>query len=58
MPAQKYNKDLLLVDSGDIHDGTGLTDGGPAGTIDGHEVRKNWTKYLHRVIDCVCIIRF
>ena len=30
--------DLLLVDSGDIHDGTGLSDGGPPGAINGHEV--------------------
>jgi 2',3'-cyclic-nucleotide 2'-phosphodiesterase (5'-nucleotidase family) len=29
--------DLLLVDSGDLHDGTGLTDGFPPGGIDGHD---------------------
>ncbi|KAF8920560.1 Metallo-dependent phosphatase-like protein [Mucidula mucida] len=29
--------DLLLVDSGDLHDGTGLSDGFPPGGIDAHE---------------------
>ncbi|KIY51475.1 hypothetical protein FISHEDRAFT_36991 [Fistulina hepatica ATCC 64428] len=28
--------DLLLVDSGDLHDGTGLSDGYPPGGVDGH----------------------
>ncbi|KAK0218158.1 Metallo-dependent phosphatase-like protein [Armillaria fumosa] len=32
--------DLLLVDSGDIHDGTGLSDGFPPGGVDGHESTK------------------
>ena len=31
--------DLLLVDSGDLHDGTGLSDGYPPGGIDAHDVR-------------------
>lgn len=31
--------DLLLVDSGDVHDGTGLSDGFPAGQVDAHAVR-------------------
>ena len=31
--------DLLLVDSGDLHDGTGLSDGFPPGGIDAHDVR-------------------
>ncbi|RPD57973.1 hypothetical protein L226DRAFT_492978 [Lentinus tigrinus ALCF2SS1-7] len=32
--------DLLLVDSGDLHDGTGLSDGYPPGGVDGHESNK------------------
>lgn len=30
--------DLLLVDSGDMHDGNGITDGFPSGDVNGHEV--------------------
>ena len=36
--SQEKDVDLLLVDSGDLHDGTGLSDGYPAGGVDGHEV--------------------
>ncbi|KAJ4483664.1 Metallo-dependent phosphatase-like protein [Lentinula aciculospora] len=32
--------DLLLVDSGDLHDGTGLSDGFPSGGIDAHDFIK------------------
>ncbi|KAI9573256.1 Metallo-dependent phosphatase-like protein [Boletus coccyginus] len=32
--------DLLLVDSGDLHDGTGLSDGFPPGSVDAHESNK------------------
>ena len=32
--------DLLLVDTGDLHDGTGLSDGFPPGQVDGHETNK------------------
>jgi hypothetical protein len=32
--------DLLLVDSGDLHDGTGLSDGGPVGSVDAHDSNK------------------
>ncbi|KAG5646107.1 hypothetical protein DXG03_004346 [Asterophora parasitica] len=35
--ALKKDVDLLLVDSGDIHDGTGLTDGYPPGGVDAHD---------------------
>ncbi|EIW80437.1 hypothetical protein CONPUDRAFT_90659 [Coniophora puteana RWD-64-598 SS2] len=35
--ALEKDVDLLLVDSGDLHDGTGLSDGYPAGSVDGHE---------------------
>ncbi|PPR00075.1 hypothetical protein CVT24_008977 [Panaeolus cyanescens] len=34
--ALEKDVDLLLVDSGDLHDGTGLTDGFPPGGIDAH----------------------
>ncbi|KAF8485567.1 Metallo-dependent phosphatase-like protein [Gautieria morchelliformis] len=37
--AQRLNVDLLLVDSGDMHDGNGITDGFPAGDVNGHEVK-------------------
>ena len=36
---QQKKVDLLLVDSGDLHDGTGLSDGYPPGGIDAHDVR-------------------
>ncbi|GBE80783.1 Uncharacterized protein SCP_0305020 [Sparassis crispa] len=32
--------DLLIVDSGDLHDGTGLSDGYPPGGVDGQETNK------------------
>ncbi|KAG2069137.1 hypothetical protein BDR04DRAFT_1102086 [Suillus decipiens] len=32
--------DLLLIDSGDLHDGTGLSDGYPPGGINAHESNK------------------
>ncbi|KAF9562958.1 hypothetical protein CPC08DRAFT_816825 [Agrocybe pediades] len=32
--------DLLLVDSGDLHDGTGLTDGFPSGGVDAHDANQ------------------
>ncbi|KAF8211957.1 Metallo-dependent phosphatase-like protein [Mycena galopus ATCC 62051] len=35
--AIRKNVDLLLVDSGDLHDGTGLSDGYPAGGVDAHD---------------------
>uniref|UniRef100_A0A0W0FQK1 Calcineurin-like phosphoesterase domain-containing protein n=1 Tax=Moniliophthora roreri TaxID=221103 RepID=A0A0W0FQK1_MONRR len=35
--ALEKDVDLLLVDSGDLHDGTGLSDGFPPGGIDGQE---------------------
>ena len=38
MSVQDRGVDLLLVDSGDLHDGTGLSDGGPPGSVDAHEV--------------------
>ncbi|KAG7444361.1 uncharacterized protein BT62DRAFT_1029301 [Guyanagaster necrorhizus] len=38
--AVEKDVDLLLVDSGDLHDGTGLSDGYPPGGVDGHETTK------------------
>ncbi|KAF7968586.1 hypothetical protein HWV62_30081 [Athelia sp. TMB] len=38
--AAEKGVDLLLIDSGDLHDGTGLTDGYPAGGIDAHDANK------------------
>ncbi|EJD02037.1 uncharacterized protein FOMMEDRAFT_86703 [Fomitiporia mediterranea MF3/22] len=35
--AKEKGVDLLLVDSGDLHDGTGLSDGFPPGGIDVHD---------------------
>lgn len=36
--ALEKDVDLLLVDSGDVHDGTGLSDGFPPGDLDAHDV--------------------
>lgn len=38
--ALEKDVDLLLVDSGDLHDGTGLSDGFPAGGVDAHETNQ------------------
>ncbi|KAL1672005.1 Metallo-dependent phosphatase-like protein [Schizophyllum commune] len=35
--AEEKDVDLLLVDSGDLHDGTGISDGYPAGSVDAHD---------------------
>lgn len=37
--ASALGVDLLVVDSGDLHDGNGLSDGFPPGGVNGHEVR-------------------
>ncbi len=37
--AEEKGVDLLLVDSGDVHDGTGLSDGFLPGGLDAHAVR-------------------
>ncbi|KAI0061923.1 hypothetical protein BV25DRAFT_715601 [Artomyces pyxidatus] len=42
--------DLLLVDSGDLHDGTGLTDGYPAGGVDAHDANKFFDKLPYDVL--------
>lgn len=36
--AEKKGVDLLVVDSGDLHDGNGLSDGYPVGGVDGQMV--------------------
>ncbi|KAJ3737648.1 Metallo-dependent phosphatase-like protein [Lentinula guzmanii] len=38
--AVEKDVDLLLIDSGDLHDGTGLSDGFPAGGIDAHDTNQ------------------
>ncbi|EMD32950.1 hypothetical protein CERSUDRAFT_118376 [Gelatoporia subvermispora B] len=38
--ALEKDVDLILVDSGDVHDGTGLSDGFPAGGVDAHDSNK------------------
>ncbi|KAM5534183.1 hypothetical protein V8D89_008982 [Ganoderma adspersum] len=38
--ALEKDVDLLLVDSGDLHDGTGLSDGFPPGGVDAHETNQ------------------
>ncbi|KAF8306030.1 hypothetical protein DL93DRAFT_2065823 [Clavulina sp. PMI_390] len=40
LQALERGVDLLLIDSGDLHDGTGLSDGYPSGGTDGHESNK------------------
>jgi 2',3'-cyclic-nucleotide 2'-phosphodiesterase (5'-nucleotidase family) len=41
---------LLLVDSGDLHDGTGLTDGFPPGGVNGHEATKFYRQLPYDVM--------
>ncbi|KAH9959081.1 Metallo-dependent phosphatase-like protein [Russula dissimulans] len=38
--AEEKDVNLLLADTGDLHDGTGLTDGFPPGGVDAHEANK------------------
>ncbi|KAG8899457.1 hypothetical protein FRB99_006702 [Tulasnella sp. 403] len=42
--AARQGVDLLVVDSGDLHDGNGLSDGFPEGGVNGHETNKFFTK--------------
>lgn len=48
--ALKKDVDLLLVDSGDLHDGTGLTDGYPPGGVDGHDSNKFFSQLPYDVL--------
>ncbi|EKM81183.1 hypothetical protein AGABI1DRAFT_72051 [Agaricus bisporus var. burnettii JB137-S8] len=38
--ADEKRVDLILVDSGDLHDGTGITDGFPPGGVDAHDANE------------------
>ncbi|ELU41376.1 vacuolar protein [Rhizoctonia solani AG-1 IA] len=48
--AEERSVDLLLVDSGDLHDGSGLTDGYPSGGINGEEAIKSFLKVPYDVM--------
>ncbi|KAI0310758.1 Metallo-dependent phosphatase-like protein [Amylostereum chailletii] len=48
--AWKKGVDLLLVDSGDLHDGTGLSDGYPAGGVDAHDSNEFFAKLPYDVL--------
>ncbi|CAE6423228.1 unnamed protein product [Rhizoctonia solani] len=50
MNPQEKSVDLLLVDSGDLHDGSGLTDGYPSGGINGEEAIKSFLKVPYDVM--------
>lgn len=56
--AVKRGVDLLLVDSGDVHDGTGLSDGFLPGGVDAHDVRTSPPPPgapKKKVSFCVCV---
>nr|GAT59669.1 predicted protein [Mycena chlorophos] len=48
--ALEKDVDLLLVDSGDLHDGTGLSDGYPPGGVDAHESNKFFMQLPYDVL--------
>ncbi|EIM80836.1 uncharacterized protein STEHIDRAFT_105252 [Stereum hirsutum FP-91666 SS1] len=48
--AEERDVDLLLVDSGDLHDGTGLSDGFPTGGVDAHESNKFFAQLPYDVL--------
>ncbi|KAF8527014.1 Metallo-dependent phosphatase-like protein [Hysterangium stoloniferum] len=48
--AERRGVDLLLVDSGDLHDGNGLTDGFLPGDVNGHEALKIFAKLPYDVL--------
>ena len=52
--ALEKDVDLLLVDSGDLHDGTGLSDGFPPGDVDGHDVSAANMPSLGRILHVWC----
>ncbi|KAH8977050.1 Metallo-dependent phosphatase-like protein [Lactarius hatsudake] len=47
--ADEKGVDLLLVDSGDLHDGTNLSDGFPLGGIDAHDSNQFFSQLLYDV---------
>ncbi|KAF8885968.1 Metallo-dependent phosphatase-like protein [Infundibulicybe gibba] len=48
--AEKRDVDLLLIDSGDLHDGTGLSDGFPAGGVDAHDANEFFKQLPYDVL--------
>ncbi|KAJ6532285.1 Metallo-dependent phosphatase-like protein [Mycena vulgaris] len=48
--AVEKDVDLLLVDSGDLHDGTGLTDGFPAGGVDAQDANEFFKQIPYDVL--------
>ncbi|KAH9058231.1 Metallo-dependent phosphatase-like protein [Lactarius vividus] len=48
--ADEKDVDLLLVDSGDLHDGTGLSDGSPPGGIDAHDSNQFFSQLPYDVL--------
>ncbi|KAF8581789.1 hypothetical protein K439DRAFT_1352955 [Ramaria rubella] len=48
--AERRNVDLLLVDSGDMHDGNGITDGFPDGDVNGHEALELFAQLPYDVL--------
>ncbi|KAH9018806.1 Metallo-dependent phosphatase-like protein [Lactarius deliciosus] len=48
--ADEKDVDLLLVDSGDLHDGTGLSDGFPPGGIDAHDSNQFFSQLPYDVL--------
>lgn len=54
---QEKDVDLLLVDSGDLHDGTGLSDGFPPGGVDAHDVGEPIHNMSARGADTCCSSR-
>ncbi|KAF8885966.1 Metallo-dependent phosphatase-like protein [Infundibulicybe gibba] len=48
--AEERDVDLLLIDSGDLHDGTGLTDGFPAGGVDAHDANEFFKQLPYDVL--------
>jgi 2',3'-cyclic-nucleotide 2'-phosphodiesterase (5'-nucleotidase family) len=48
--AKDKDVDLLLVDSGDLHDGTGLSDGYGPGGIDAHDTNRFFSELPYDVL--------
>ncbi|KAI0031968.1 Metallo-dependent phosphatase-like protein [Vararia minispora EC-137] len=48
--ASEKDVDLLLIDTGDLHDGTGLSDGFPPGGIDAHDSNQFFAQLPYDVL--------
>ena len=48
--AMERDVDLLLVDSGDLHDGTGLIDAFPPGGVDAHDANEFFTELPYDIL--------